>query len=650
MPGEGLITVLVILPFAVGLLGLAIQGERVRRPVVVIASLAMMVAAVLLLFTVLNRGTITFSPCGGYGTAVTILEFAMLFYFLYIGIKSRHFLVIGLALAQCILFPVLKYLVLPLGFEVRQVFRIDLLSVIMGLIICIVGSLIVIYALDYMREHEKHLGITRTRQPVFFLFLIGLLGAMNGLVFANSLLWLFFFWEMTTLCCYELIRHDLTVEAKAAALRALWMNLLGGVACIGGMILAFQASGTLALDELTSSGAAVPALLLPFALFCLTGFTKAAQVPWQSWLLGAMVAPTPVSALLHSSTMVKAGVYLVLRLAPGYEGTLLSAAVAVFGSFVFMATSLVAISQKVSKRVLAYSTISNLGLIICCAGINTDLAIAAAIAMIIFHAVSKGMLFLAVGAIEQQIGSRDIEDMEGLVSRLPLMTGAAVLGMLTMLFMPFGVVFAKWAGLEAAAVPISPWFPLVVCFLALGSAASLLFWSKWIGRMLSSLPVADSKGPAREKERCPFFAYGAVLALLGGALLLSICVVPLISGIITPAGEALGYGVAFETAGWQLRSAFGSFNPWFLFAAVFVALCIPALFVRVRREELQPAYLCGVNVPADPTVFRAAADRPVPTVTGGTYWETLFGERQLNNWINGAGLLLLAALFLGVVI
>jgi len=645
MPGESLIAVLILLPFIAGVLGLAVKGEKIRRPLVIGASLALMAASVALLFDVLGRGTLNWSPPAAWELPVTILDFVLLAYFLYIGIKSKHVLITVLALGQWVLFPWLKFSVLPAEYTVDPVFRVDLLAVIMGLVISVVGSLIVIYALDYMREHEKHLKLSRTRQPVFFMFLIGLLGAMNGLVFANSILWLFFFWEITTLCCYHLIRHDLTSEAEASALRALGMNLVGAVSCVLGMILVFRSAGTLALDEISEAGVVGPALLLPLALFCLTGFTKAAQVPWQSWLLGAMVAPTPVSALLHSSTMVKAGVYLVLRLAPSFEGTLLSASVAVFGAFVFMATALVAISQRVSKRVLAYSTISNLGLIICCAGINTDLAIAAGIALIIFHAVSKGMLFMAVGAIEQQIGSRDIEDMEGLTTRLPLITGAAVVGMISMLFLPFGAVFAKWASMEAAAVPISPWFSLVVTFLAIGSAATLVFWSKWIGRVMSNLGLARKDEKAEQR---PLFAYGTVLILVAAAVVMSILIVPLMSSLIIPAGKAMGYGVAFEASWWQLRSALGTFNPWFLFGAVLVALVLPVLFIRVRREELRPAYLCGENVAADPVSFRAVADLPVTAATGGVYWQRAFGETQLNNWINSAGILLLAGLFAGV--
>ena len=124
-----------------------------------------------------------------------------------------------------------------------------------------------------------------------------------------------------------------------------------------------------------------------------------------------MVAPTPVSALLHSATMVKAGTYLLLRMAPAFAGTTMSTIVALFGAFTFVGTCMLAVSQSNAKKILAYSTISNLGLIIACVGINTPASMVAATMIIIYHSVSKGLLFMCVGAIEQRIGSRDIEDM-----------------------------------------------------------------------------------------------------------------------------------------------------------------------------------------------------------------------------------------------
>ena len=647
MAVETLTAVLILLPVGAAIAGLPIKRETLRKPFILVSMLLLVIASILLLPQVLAQATISLSPAKVWDNILLVLDFILMAYFLYVGIIHRHLLIIVLMAIQWILFPLFKFSWLPKDFEVTPTLLIDPLAVIMCLVISIVGSLIVVYALDYMREHEAHLRLASTRQPVFFFFLVLFLGAMNGLVFANNLLWLFSFWEVTTLCCYHLIRHDLTDEARGAALRALWMNLVGAVACILGMMFAFRNAGTLSIHDLVGSGVVGPAVLVPLALFCLTGFTKAAQVPFQSWLLGAMVAPTPVSALLHSSTMVKAGVYLVLRLAPGYAGTPLAVAVAVFGAFVFMVTALLAISQTSAKRVLAYSTISNLGLIICCAGLNTSLAIAAALMLIVFHAISKGLMFLVVGIVEQHVASRNIEAMEGLVAKLPVITAAAVMGILTMNFLPFGVVLAKWAGLEAAALPVSKWFPLVITFMAIGSAASLVFWTKWMGRFLSHIDV-EPRPASRETK--PLYTYSTVLCLLAGAVLLSFLVIPLAVNLVAPAAEAMGYLPVFAAGGWMLKSAWGSFPIWPLFLALIIALVIPAALFRVNKKELRPAYLCGENTNGAALSFRSVADIPVTADTGGMYWDKVFGEQSLTGWINWGGIILLVVLFVGVIV
>lgn len=641
MSGEQLVSLLVLLPAAVALGCLAVRNVALQRVLLVPAVAALVAAAAALTWRVLEGGPLTYTPAAVWNAPVAVLEYVLIAYFLYVGVTSRDRLVLGLAGVLAVLLPVVQFGIIGGHAAVAPVFYVDVLAVVMCLVISVVGGLIVLYATDYMPAHEAHLKLARTRRPQVFFWFVLFLGAMHGLVFANSLLWLFLFWEVTTLCCYQLISHDNTAEARVNALRALWMNLIGSVAMAVGIGVAYSHTGTLSIQELIAGGSA-PLVLLPLALFCLTGFTKAAQVPFQGWLLGAMVAPTPVSALLHSSTMVKAGVYLVLRLAPGYADTSLSLLVAVFGAFVFMVTSLLAISQHISKRVLAYSTIANLGLIVCCAGINTDLAVAAGIALIIFHAVSKGMLFMAVGAVEQQIGSRDIEAMDGLAARMPLLTVAAVIGMLCMLFLPFGVAFAKWAALEAAGA-LAGGYLAVVVFLAVGSAATLVFWSKWLGRMLGEAPgTAD--------ERRPVFAYGTVLLLVAGAVGLSIFVAPLVTVLVQPALSGMGYGQAFELSGWHLRTAIGFFPPWALFLAVAASVLLPALFARGRGGDPDPVYLCGANVDERSLRFTGLAGEPVPVVAGGMYWTHLFGEKRLTPVSNWLGLLILAAFLAGVIL
>ncbi|MFA5264394.1 MAG: proton-conducting transporter membrane subunit, partial [Opitutaceae bacterium] len=242
------------------------------------------------------------------------LEVAMAGYVVYVGIRHKRLLIVLLMLAQ---------LALMVWFETRNGHDlhiehnliIDKFSIIMALINGIPGGLICLYALGYMREfHKDHPTEFKDRRPLFFGLLFVFLGAMYGVVFSNNLLWLYFFWEITTLCSFFLIGYKQDEESVNNALRALLYNLIGGLAFAGGIVWFFRNTGSIELAVLIKSAPGVA--LLPAALLAFAGLTKSAQFPFSGWLLGAMVAPTPVSALLHSSTMVKAGVYLIVRLAP----------------------------------------------------------------------------------------------------------------------------------------------------------------------------------------------------------------------------------------------------------------------------------------------------------------------------------------------
>ena len=221
--------------------------------------------------------------------------------------------------------------------------------------------------------------------------------------------------------------------------------------------------------------------MLPVTLLAFAGITKAAQMPFHTWLLGAMVAPTPTSALLHSSTMVKAGVFLLVKLSPIFAVSLVpSVMVVLVGGFTFALCSFMAISQSNAKRVLAYSTIANLGLITACAGVGTPEAVWAAILLIIFHAVAKSLLFLCVGTAEHHIGSRNIEDMDLLFERMPRLARFMMLGIMCMFVAPFGMLIAKWATLVSF---VETGNVALIVLLAFGSAATFMFWAKWLGKL-----------------------------------------------------------------------------------------------------------------------------------------------------------------------
>jgi ech hydrogenase subunit A len=297
---------------------------------------------------------------------------------------------------------------------------------------------------------------------------------MNAICIGDNLMKLYAFWEITTLCSFLLIGYDRNKEANISANRALWLNSVGGLFFAGGILLITLVTNSFSISGLISHGMTSGLLTAGVMLICCAGFVKSAQLPFQSWLLGAMVAPTPVSALLHSSTMVKAGVYVIIRLSPLFAGKLPGHMVALVGAFTFMTASALAISQSNGKRVLAYSTIANLGLIIACAGLGGSLALSAAILLVIYHAFSKGLMFLCVGTVELGVGSRNIEDMFGIYSKMPYTTVIMVIGMISMVLPPFGVLITKWLAIEASVT-----FPPVMLLIVLGSAFTIAFWVKW---------------------------------------------------------------------------------------------------------------------------------------------------------------------------
>jgi ech hydrogenase subunit A len=483
-----------------------------------------------------------------------------------------------------------------------------------------------------MDNHERHYHVARSRQPRFFFVMLLFLGGMNGLVLFNDLTFIYFFFEVTTLCSFLLIGHDRTTIATRNALRALWMNSVGGVAFILGMIAAYRATGTLGLQEVLVSpwlaGAGV--YLLALALLCLAGFVKAAQFPFQSWLLGAMVAPTPVSALLHSSTMVKVGVYMALRLAPGFAGTLLSQSVAVFGGFSFLAGAALAVGQSNGKKVLAYSTISNLGLIFACTGLNTAESMTAAMLLLAFHAVVKAMLFLSVGAIEQHIESRDIEDMRGLYAVMPLTALITVAGVVMMIMPPFGVLLSKWMAMEAAARNL-----YVIVMIALGSALTVIYWARWAGTLMSD-PFAGRFRP----ERQPALTWLALGPLCIGGAALSVGAPWLYLRMIAPMMTA-PYRAAYAVAGGGLENVYGSFAilPLSVVAALGLIVAAAAL-KRAFRAKIVSPYLSGIQT-GEPSMFRGPMNQPVKAEAKNYYLDTIFGEARLTDWVNlGGGILL----------
>jgi len=303
-------------------------------------------------------------------------------------------------------------------------FFVDGLSLTFALIISSIGAIIVFYASGYLHGHKK---LAR-----FYGYLLFFMTSMLGVVLSDNILSLFIFWELTSISSYLLIGFNHEQErSRYAALQALLVTGGGGLALMAGLILLGYITGTYTLSEMLNMNSFVTShyLYIPALILILLGaFTKSAQFPFHFWLPNAMEAPTPVSAYLHSATMVKAGVFLLARLSPVLSGTEVWHTVLLsFGGITMLMGAAMAIGQNDLKRILAYTTVSALGIMVFLIGLGGKYAITGAVTFLIVHSMYKGGLFLVAGAIDHETGTRDIRKLGGLFKLLPLIAIGAIL-------------------------------------------------------------------------------------------------------------------------------------------------------------------------------------------------------------------------------
>ncbi|MEO6032459.1 MAG: proton-conducting transporter membrane subunit, partial [Burkholderiaceae bacterium] len=297
------------------------------------------------------------------------------------------------------------------------VVRIDGFAWMFAMLVFGIGLLVVLYARYYMSSADP--------MPRFYASFLAFMGAMLGIVLSGNLIQLVFFWELTSLFSFLLIGYwHHNNDARRGARMALIVTGAGGLCLLAGVLLLGHIVGSYDLSVVLASGAAVrahPLYLTTLVLVLLGALTKSAQFPFQFWLPHAMAAPTPVSAYLHSATMVKAGVFLMARLWPVLAGTepwfwIVGGA----GLITLLLGAYLAMFQHDLKRLLAYSTISHLGLITLLLGLNSSLAAVAAVFHIMNHATFKASLFMAAGIIDHETGTRDIRRLNGLFKVMPI--------------------------------------------------------------------------------------------------------------------------------------------------------------------------------------------------------------------------------------
>lgn len=493
--------------------------------------------------------------------------------------------------------------------------RIDRLSVLMCLVVGIIGSMIVVYAVGYMHGyHHLHVEF-QDRRYYFFMLLFVFLGSMFGFVLSESLLWIDLFWEMTSICSFLLIGYTRTEEAIANSFRALWMNLLGGVVLAAGICYLAYTTGNVSLHSLVELGVAKePYAVIPVACIAVAALTKAAQMPFSTWLMGAMVAPTPSSALLHSATMVKAGIYVLFRLAPAMSGTTTGLLISFIGGFTFFAASFMAIAQSDGKKVLAFSTISNLGLMVACAGVGTTETIWAGVFLMIFHAISKSLLFQNMGATENSLHSRDIEDMHGLIYRLPRLGLFMFIGIAGMFLAPFGMLISKWSALKAAVDESNIMLVLFICF---GSATTMFYWTKWMSKLISFTDTAIVVKDITKKDELLSLVVHAVL-------MIALCILfPLLSGVyVEPLlMEMFGHATAVLPSGVL----------YLLVVIICFIFCVPLLAFKFSKNievSQKLSYMNGINV-GNNKEFVDSFGEPKHLFMSNWYFKSFFGQRKM---------------------
>ncbi|NLE51795.1 MAG: putative monovalent cation/H+ antiporter subunit A [Chloroflexi bacterium] len=415
---------------------------------------------------------------------------------------------------------------------VQLSFALDGLSWVFALIVTGIGFAIFVYAGAYFGEDPL---VGR-----FYAYILMFMASMLGVVLSNNLVTLFVFWELTSFSSYLLIgfKHK-EDEARKAALQALLVTGGGGLALMAGLILlglaggTFEISALIAGEDLTGHANYIPIVLLIMA----GAFTKSAQVPFHFWLPGAMAAPSPVSAYLHSATMVKAGVYLLARFAPVLGGTALwRGGLLIVGGATLLIGAYLSLRHADLKRILAYSTVSSLGALVFLLGFDTPLAAEAAMVFLIVHSFYKGALFLIAGIIEHETGTRNVTELGGLARKMPIVALATAVAALSMAGIPpllgfVGKELLYETTLESATVPALVTALAVVSNAILVAAAALVFFKPFTG------PLVETP---KDPHRVPFGMWLGPMLLGIGSVAAGLLIGLVGTTFIGPAASAIG--------------------------------------------------------------------------------------------------------------
>ncbi|EHI12355.1 Na+/H+ antiporter subunit A [Mycolicibacterium thermoresistibile] len=471
--------------------------------------------------------------------------------------------------------------------------RFDSLAAVMSVLVLAIGALVLFYCGDYFHHHD---GRREKRLPSFAAELVAFSGAMFGLVVSDNMLVLYVFWEITTVLSFLLVGHYAErATSRRAATQALLVTTFGGLAMLAGIVVLGNLAGTYLLSELIAAPPTGVAATVAVVLVLVGALSKSAIVPLHFWLPGAMAAPSPVSAYLHAAAMVKAGVYLVARMTPGFADFSVWRPMAiVLGLATLLLAGWRAIREYDLKLILAFGTVSQLGLITVLVSAGSGDLMLAGLAMLVAHAMFKAALFMVVGIIDHTTGTRDIRRLAWLGNRNKPLLVIAVAAAASMGAIPpfFGFV-AKEAVFETMlhSEQLGPSGPWVLAGLVLGSVFTTIYSLRFV---VGAFGRKGLPGPSRrveEQHRTPVTFLLAPGVLAAAALVFGVWPSPVDAALhsyaeTVPNGVLLGH---YQLALWH------GFGPPLLLSAVVIGLGVTVYFLRevLRRRARLPMEVLG---------------------------------------------------------
>jgi ech hydrogenase subunit A len=538
---------------------------------------------------------------------VSVTDILLLLYFGSVAIRKKSWLVGLLTILQL---GTLIYLLTIIPGEHEMQFTVDKLSVFMFLLINVISGVISIFSLQYIDEED----CSAFRKKYFLSILFWFIAVMNMIVSSDNMEYFFLFFELTTLASFLFIGFRKDETSVKNALVALWMNQIGGLAILVAIFfITYNGYGEATFSNLLAHSSAT-GILLPLALLCVAALVKGAQMPFSKWLLGAMVAPTPVSALLHSSTMVKIAPFIILRLSPALKGTPVASVVIAMTGFVFVAAAIGALSQDNFKRILAHSTIALLALMIMMGAVGTPVTIVACLTLIFFHGISKCMLFLNAGILERVFHFKQASDMDKLGETGPFTSLVISIGFMSLLLPPFGAFIGKWFSIEslgALAINQKILGALVIVAIACGGALLSLLYFKVLGLLIARTGSEDKIKFEKTKP-----LYSGTIYILMGLIILSVLSFPfLMTNYFVPvASQTLSLPIEVTTYGWKLHIGAMTLPivPLLIAFLLLPVTIITAMFIRFKNVDRAKEYACGEKIDYSFSSFYFATDKATP--------------------------------------